>query len=71
LTILFVLSGCAPGSIGLSTSRTPTVVSDFCRIAEPISYDSAHDTPETVKAIEAHNSKWACLCESDCPEGTK
>lgn len=62
ILILFVMSGCATGS------TAPVVVSDYCRIAQPISYDSTHDSPETVKAIEAANSKWVCLCEHDCPK---
>ena len=59
LTIPLVLTGCVTGSTAL--------VGDYCRIAKPISYDSRTDTVETVKEIEAHNSKWVCLCESDCP----
>jgi uncharacterized protein YceK len=61
LTILIALSGCA-------TVSTAPVVSDYCRIAAPISYDSANDTAETVAEIEAHNSKWVCVCENDCPK---
>jgi hypothetical protein len=45
------------------------VVSDYCRIAKPISYDGLRDTPETVRDIEAHNSRWVCVCENDCPKG--
>lgn len=63
LTILFALTGCA------IASTAPAVVSDYCRIAKPIGYDSRSDTEETVKEIEAHNSKWVCVCEGDCPEG--
>ena len=59
LTIPLVLTGCVTGSTAL--------VGDYCRIAKPISYDSKTDTAETVKAIEAHNSTWVCLCEADCP----
>jgi len=59
LTILLVLTGCVTGSTAL--------VGDYCRIAKPISYDSQIDTTETVKEIEAHNSKWACVCDKDCP----
>ena len=59
LTIPLVLTGCVTGSTAL--------VGDYCRIAKPISYDSRIDTVETVKEIEAHNSKWVCVCESDCP----
>lgn len=59
LTTLFVLTGCVTGSTAL--------VSDYCRIAKPISYDSKADSTETVKAIETHNSQWACVCDNDCP----
>ena len=61
LPILCATSGCAIGSTG------PAAVSDYCRIAQPIGYDSTKDTPETVKAIEAHNSQYVCVCEHDCP----
>ena len=60
--ILFALSGCVHGS------TAPVVLSDYCRIAKPIGYDGEKDTPETVKEIEAHNSKWVCVCEKDCPQ---
>ena len=63
LLILCATSGCATGS------TAPLVVSDYCRIAKPIGYDSRVDSAETMKAVEAHNSKWVCLCESDCPAG--
>jgi len=59
LTILSATSGCVTGSTAL--------VGDYCRIAKPISYDSRADTAETVKEIESHNSKWACVCDNDCP----
>ena len=64
LTIPLVLTGCVTGSTAL--------VGDYCRIAKPIGYDSRTDTAETVKEIEAHNSKWACVCGSppDCPAST-
>jgi hypothetical protein len=44
-------------------------VSEYCRIASPISYDSKADTAETVEQIERHNSQWACVCGTppDCP----
>lgn len=61
LPILCVTSACVSGS------TAPLVVSDYCRIAKPIGYDSRVDSAETMRAIEAHNSKWVCLCESDCP----
>ena len=65
LPILFVTSACVSGS------TAPLVVSDYCRIAKPIGYDSKTDTAETVAAVETHNSQWACLCEADCPAGIK
>lgn len=58
---MLVLSGCAHGS-------TTVVASDYCRIAKPIRYNSKLDSPATVAAVEAHNSAWACVCESDCPK---
>jgi hypothetical protein len=61
LLIPSVLTGCVTGS-------TVRVVSDYCRIAQPIGYDSRADSAETVKALEAHNSQWVCLCEKDCPK---
>lgn len=61
LPILFVMSGC------VTASTAPAVISDYCRIAKPISYDSVKDTAETIAEIEAHNSKYVCVCEQDCP----
>ena len=58
---LFVMSGCA------TVSTVPVNINSYCAIAKPIGYDSKIDTAETVKEIEAHNSKWACVCENDCP----
>ena len=66
LSILSGLSGCAGGLIEGETKVT--VVSEYCKIAAPISYDSKVDSPETVAAIEKHNSQWVCLCEGDCPK---
>jgi hypothetical protein len=60
--ILFGTSGCV-------TDSTALVASDYCRIAKPISYDGVRDTPETVAEIETHNSRWACVCDNDCPVG--
>ena len=59
LMILLGLTGCVTDSTAL--------VGDYCRIAKPISYDSKADSAETVKEIETHNSKWACVCDGDCP----
>jgi hypothetical protein len=46
-------------------------VSEYCLVAGPIIYDSMADTAETVAQIEQHNSKWACLCDRDCPAPAK
>lgn len=66
LVILSGLSGCAGGLI--AGEPKVTVISDYCKIAAPISYDSKVDSPETVAAVEKHNSQWVCLCEGDCPK---
>lgn len=58
---LFAMSACA------TVSTVP--VNSYCAVAQPIGYDTGKDTAETVQAIEAHNSKWTCLCELDCPAG--
>lgn len=63
---LLTLSGCAT----VSTTPAPTV-SDYCRIAKPIRYNSKLDSAPTVAAIEAHNSSWVCVCEHDCPQPLK
>ena len=63
LMTLLVLTGCVTGSTA--------IVGDYCRIAKPIGYDSKRDTPETVKAVEIHNSQWVCVCENDCPVESK
>ena len=62
LTILLVLTGCAGALTGTE------IVGDYCRIAVPITYDSKVDTPDTVTQIETHNSRWACVCDNDCPK---
>jgi hypothetical protein len=51
-----------------NASTAPAVVSDYCAIAKPISYDTTRDSPETVAEIEAANSKYVCVCEHDCPK---
>lgn len=61
--ILLAMSACAAGL----TAPEPGAVSDYCRIARPISYDASKDTPETVRQVEAHNSQYVCVCENDCP----
>ena len=65
LPILFGLSGC------VLDSTAPAVVSDYCKITKPISYDSLKDTAETIAEIEAHNSRYVCVCEHDCPVDAK
>ena len=64
--MLLVMSGCAGGLIA-----APATVSAYCLIAKPIGYDTTKDTPETVRAIETHNSQWVCVCEHDCPVASK
>ena len=63
LPILCGMSACATGSTGHVAA-----VSDYCRIAKPISYDILLDTKETIAQIEVHNSKYVCVCEGDCPK---
>lgn len=55
-------SACVHGS-------TPPPVNSYCAVAQPIRYNSKLDSPDTVKQIEAHNSRYVCLCENDCPSG--
>jgi len=62
LPTLFVTSACAAGLM------PPKTVSDYCRIAAPIMYNSKLDSAPTVKQIEHHNSQWVCVCENDCPK---
>lgn len=62
LLILSATSGCVPGS-----TEGPKSTGDYCRIAQPMGYDSRVDSAETVAAIEKHNSQWVCVCEGDCP----
>jgi hypothetical protein len=61
--MLLAMSGCVGG-----LTAAPATVSDYCLIAKPIGYDTTHDTPATVKAVETHNSQWVCVCEHDCPQ---
>lgn len=60
--ILSALSAC-----DLNTTA-PVPLSNYCALTKPISYDSAKDTPETVAEIEAHNSRYECVCNRDCPK---
>ena len=65
LPILTVTSGC------VTDLTAPAHLNSYCAIAKPISYDMTKDTAETVLEIEAHNSKFVCICEADCPKGVK
>ena len=66
LPILFAMSGCGIASTPPIPARQ-IVQDSYCKLAQPIRYDSAHDSPATVRQIEAHNSTWVCTCENDCP----
>lgn len=58
-----------PGLIGPRPEPIPpAAIRSYCEIAKPIFYDSSADSPETIKQIEEHNSKWVCVCEGDCPK---
>ena len=61
LPILSVMTGCAT----VSTELKP--ISDYCRIAKPITFDSKVDSHETIAQITYHNNQWVCVCEHDCP----
>jgi hypothetical protein len=65
LMTLLVLSACVPGST-VAVAR----VSDYCKVAAPISYDRSVDSEATVAGVEAHNSVYVCVCEGDCPNPT-
>jgi hypothetical protein len=66
LLTLLALSGCA------AVLMKPRVgVSDYCRIAKPITYNSKLDSMKTVAQVETHNSVWVCVCQGDCPKGGK
>lgn len=60
--ILSALSGC-----DLNTTA-PVPLSNYCALTRPISYDSTKDTIETVAEIEAHNLRFECICNRDCPK---
>jgi len=62
LLILSVMSAC------VTDSTDHVLASSYCAVARPIGYDSLNDTPQTVLEIEVHNSQWACICDSDCPQ---
>lgn len=60
--ILIAMTGCVTDSIG------PVPTNSYCAISRPITYDSVRDTAKTVKQVEEHNSRWACVCDNDCPK---
>jgi hypothetical protein len=69
LLLMVWLAVILPGLTGcVASTIAPVVVSDYCRIARPIPYDSTRDSAETVADIEAHNSRWECVCNHDCPK---
>jgi len=51
----------------LSSCATNTVVSDYCLITVPITFDDLNDTEETRAQILKHNYMYECMCV----EGTK
>lgn len=68
LPILFAISGCDVVLTPPKPIPARQIVQDsYCKLAQPIRYDSAHDSADTVRQIEAHNSTWVCTCEGDCP----
>lgn len=65
LLIPITTSACA---LGLTPPQPIPAAGSFCAIAKPIFYDSKADRPATVEQIEAHNRRFTCLCEGDCPK---
>lgn len=66
---MLLLSAC-----GANTTGPIRTVSDYCLIASGISYASPagtetsanlYDTPQTVKAVEAHNLRYEAICDPD------
>lgn len=56
--ILLLSSGCA-----LVSTKPVAPISEFCRVVDPITYDSRVDSADTVAQIEALNAKWLALCD--------
>lgn len=52
-----MLSGCA-----MRSTERPSL--DFCQVYEPVLFDSANDTPETINAIMQNNILWAKFCDA-------
>lgn len=70
-SLLFLIptltSACA---LDLTPPQPIPAAGSFCEVAKPIFYDSKVDRPATVEQIEAHNKRFVCLCENDCPKQT-
>lgn len=56
ITAVLMLSGCA-----IRSTERPSL--DFCQVYEPVLFDSANDTPETIDAIMQNNVLWAKFCD--------
>ena len=56
ITAVLMLNGCA-----ISSTERPSL--DFCQVYEPVLFDSANDTPETINAIMQNNILWAQFCD--------
>ena len=58
-----------PALLATAACTTASTGTDAgCRVFRPIHFSARGDTPETVRQVKAHNSKWVCLCEGDCPK---
>lgn len=57
ITAVLMLNGCA-----ISSTERPSL--DFCQVYEPVLFDSANDTPETIDAIMQNNILWAKFCDA-------
>jgi hypothetical protein len=59
---LLLIALTTAGCVTRSTVGDPVSAARFCVVAEPITYSSTKDTPESVEQIRAHNRKWTELC---------
>lgn len=59
IPVLLATAACTTASTGTDAG---------CRVFRPIFFSARSDTPETVRQVKAHNSKWVCLCDGDCPK---
>ncbi len=60
---LFALTGCDLNMTG------PVPLNNYCALTKPITFDGTKDTKQTIAEIEAHNSRFECVCNRDCPKG--